>query len=207
MTTPRGAEWIDPPADAEGPVIIRDVRLLSSNRYRLSEYTFDLRRNDGRWQRQKREAYDRGDGAAILLYNKASRTVLLVCQFRLPAYVNGVADGMMLEVPAGLLDGRDPADTIIAEVEEETGYAIGAPLQVLDCFSSPGAVTERLHLFLAEYNAADRPPPTAGVEDEGEDLELVEMDYDAALQAVADGTIRDAKTIILLYYARTSGLM
>ncbi|MBS9722468.1 NUDIX domain-containing protein [Tianweitania sp. BSSL-BM11] len=186
---------------------MRDVQVLSDNWYTLRNYTIDVRRSDGAWQRQKREVFDRGSGAGILLYNKKRRSIILARQLRLPAYLNGVADGMMLEVPAGLLDDRDPADAICHEVAEETGYEIGVPELVTDCFASPGAVTERLHLFLAEYDSASRPFQGGGLADEGEDIEVVEMGFDDALAAISDGRIRDAKTILLIYHARVHGVL
>lgn len=204
---PKQNPLVDAPAGKQGNVVIRDVQVLSDNWYTLRNYTIDLRRRDGTWQQQKREVFDRGSGAGILLYNRQSRTIILTRQFRLPAYANGVGDGMMLEVPAGLLDDRDPADAIRHEVEEETGYLIGEPQSVTDCFASPGAVTERLHLFLAEYDPASRPSQGGGLIDEGEDIEVVEMGFDEALDAVADGRIRDAKTILLIYHARVRGVL
>jgi GDP-mannose pyrophosphatase NudK len=204
---PKHNPIVDAPGNGAAGVVIRDVQVLSDSWYTLRKYTVDVRRRDGTWQRQEREAYDRGSGAGILLYNKDARTIVLTRQFRLPAYTNGVADGMMLEVPAGMLDDRDPADAIKHEVEEETGYAIGEPQSVIDCFSSPGAVTERLHLFLAEYDPSSRPSEGGGLEDEGEDIEVIEMDFDEALAAIADGRIRDAKTVLLIYHARVHGLL
>jgi nudix-type nucleoside diphosphatase (YffH/AdpP family) len=197
-------------SDADGAsdnVAIRDISVLSDNWYTLRKYVLDVKRRDGTWQRQEREAYDRGNGAGVLLYNSRSRTIVLTRQFRLPTFVNGVEDGMMLEVPAGLLDGRDPAEAIRREVEEETGYTIEAPVKVTDCFASPGSVTERLHLFVAEYDPASRPTAGGGLAEEGEDIEVVEMDFDAALAAVGSGEIRDAKTILLIYHARVHGLL
>lgn len=194
-------------SDREGNVVIHDVTVLSDNWYMLRKYVIDVKRRDGTWQKQEREAYDRGNGAGILLYNRQSRTIVLTRQFRLPAFLNGVDDGLVLEVPAGLLDGLDPAEVIRREVEEETGYTIGAPTLVTDCFASPGAVTERLHLFVAEYDPASRPGLGGGLADEGEDIEVVEMDFDAALAGIASGEIRDAKTILLIYHARVHGLL
>jgi GDP-mannose pyrophosphatase NudK len=195
------------PEGSEGNVVIRAEQVLSDKWYSLKGYTIDVRRRDGSWQRQEREVFDRGSGAAILLYNQQSRTIVLTRQFRLPTYLNGVADGMMLEVPAGLLDDRDPSEAIRHEVEEETGYAIASPQLVTDCFASPGAVTERLHLFLAAYDPSSRPSQGGGLAEEGEDIEVVEMNFDSALAAVASGSIRDAKTILLIYHARVVGLM
>jgi GDP-mannose pyrophosphatase NudK len=200
--------FVDAPVEGgDAGVLIREKRLLSDNWARLHSYTVDVKRRDGRWQRQLREVYDRGDGAAILLFNRAKGTVVLTRQFRLPALLNGVADGMMLEVPAGLLDAREPAEAIRHEVEEETGFLVSEPASVIDSFSSPGSVTERLHLFVAEYDPDSRPFEGGGLAEEGEDIEVVELGFPEGLAMVADGTIRDSKTILLLYHARVHGLL
>lgn len=181
-------------------VRVLEERLLSDNWYILKTTRFEYQRGDGRWQVQHRETYDRGNGAAILLYSLAQRSVILTRQFRYPAFVNGQTE-LMIEVPAGLLDAADPESRIRAEAEEEAGYRVRAPRQVFDTFMSPGAVTERLHLFVAEYDPADRISEGGGLEEEGEDIEVFELDFDSALSQVANGTINDAKTILLLQYA------
>ena len=179
---------------------VRDVRLLSDNWYVLKATTFDWRRGDGTWQTQSRETYDRGNGAALLPYNLAARTVVLTRQFRYPAYVNG-HDDLLTEAPAGLLDDATPEERIRAEVEEETGYRLGAIRKIFECFMSPGSVTEKLHFFVAEYDAAMRVGQGGGLESEGEEIEVLELPFDEAMAMVADGRIADAKTIILLQYA------
>ena len=179
---------------------VRDVRLLSDNWYVLKATTFDWRRADGTWQTQSRETYDRGNGAALLAYNLAARTVVLTRQFRYPAYVNG-HDGLLVEAPAGLLDDASPEERIRAEVEEETGYRLGGIRKIFECFMSPGSVTEKLHFFVAEYDAAMRVGQGGGLESEGEEIEVLELPFDEAMAMVADGRIADAKTIILLQYA------
>ncbi len=194
-----------PPEDLTG-VRMRDVTLLSDNWYFLSKYEFDLKLADGSWQPQVREAYDRGNGATILLYNRARRTVVLTRQFRLPAFLNGGA-GWMIETAAGLLDGDDPGAAIRREVAEETGYRIGEPREVFDIFMSPGSVTERLHFFVAEFDPDDRPTAGGGAEGENENIEVLELDFDEALTMVTRGEIRDAKTILLLYHARIQGIL
>ena len=188
-------------------VHIRSAAVLSDSWYVLRRYEIDKRHSDGSWQPQMREAYDRGNGAAILLYNRKRATVVLTRQFRLPAYINGSADGMLIEAPAGLLDDLSPAECIRKETAEETGFAIREPLEIMDVFMSPGSVTERLHLFIAEYNPADRPTRGGGNADEGEDIEVIEAGFDEALAMVADGRIRDAKTILLLYHLRLKGIL
>lgn len=179
---------------------IKDVRVLSDNHYLLKTTTFEYRRGNGEWQTQHRETYDRGNGAALLPYNLAQRTVVLVRQFRYAAYVNGY-DGLMIEAAAGLLDNASPEARIRAEAEEETGYRLGAVAKVFEAFMSPGAVTEKLHFFVAEYEPAMRVGSGGGLASEGEDIEVLELAIDEALAMIADGRIADAKTIMLLQYA------
>ncbi|WP_412557907.1 NUDIX domain-containing protein [Thalassospira sp. MIT1370] len=185
---------------------IDDIECLSDNWYHLYRVSFDLKRSDGSWQHQTREAYERGNGAGILLYNRADRTVILTRQFRLPSFVNGNPDGMLIEVPAGLLDDRDPAAAVIAEVEEETGYRIGKPQKVFELFMSPGSVTERLHLFVAEVRRDHREGDGGGLHEEGEDIHVLEIAFDDIASMISDGRIRDAKTIILLQHGLLTGL-
>lgn len=182
-----------------GQVRITSETLLSDNWYVLKKYGFDLLRRDGQWQSQTREVYDRGNGATILLYNRAQRTVLLTRQFRLPAYVNG-HDGFLIETAAGLLDNASPERRIREEAAEETGYRIDEVEQIFDAFMSPGSVTERLHFFIAEYQPHQRSGDGGGLAGEGEDIEVLELGYEAALAMVASGEIRDGKTIMLLQY-------
>ena len=181
-------------------VRVHDVKLLSDNWYVLKTTRFDFLRRDGQWQTQQRETYDRGNGAAILLYNLARRSVVLTRQFRYPAFVNG-HDALMVEVPAGVLDAASPEDCIRAEAEQEAGYRVREPRKVFEAFMSPGAVTERLHFFIAEYEPGDRVGDGGGLHDEGEDIEVFELPFDAAMAMVARGEILDAKTIMLLQYA------
>ena len=181
-------------------VRIIDTTVLSNDWYVLKKTTFDFQRRDGVWQRQSRETYDRGNGATILLFNRDRRTVVLTRQFRLPAFVNG-HDGMMIEAAAGLLDNATPEERIRAEAEEETGYRVGNVQKVFEAYMSPGSVTEKLHFFIAEYDASTRVGHGGGVEAEGEDLEVIELTLDDALDAVRRGEIVDAKTIMLLQFA------
>ena len=178
---------------------IHQTRLLSDNWYVLKTTRFDWKRRDGRWQTQEREHYDRGNAAVLLPYNPAARTVLLVRQFRLPAYLNGY-DDLLIEAAAGLLDDAQPEVRIRAEVEEELGYRLGAVRKVFEAFMSPGSVTEILHFFVAEYDASMRIGDGGGHADEGEDIEVLEPTVDEALAMIADGRIRDAKTIMLLQH-------
>lgn len=183
-----------------GRVRVHDVKLLSDHWYVLKTTRFDYLRRDGQWQTQSRETYDRGNGAAILLYDPRRRCIVLTRQFRYPAFVNG-HDALMIEVPAGVLDAASPEDCIRAEAEQEAGYRVRAPRQVFEAFMSPGAVTERLHFFVAEYDHGDRIGSGGGVHDEGEDIEVFELPFDEALAMLARGEIVDAKTIMLLQYA------
>ena len=181
-------------------VRVHNVRLLSDNHYTLKTTTFEWRRANGEWQTQHRETYDRGNGATLLPYNLAQRTVVLVRQFRYPAYVNGY-DDLMIEAAAGLLDNASPENRIRAEADEETGYRLGEIKKVFEAFMSPGSVTEKLHFFVAEYESSMQVGSGGGIADEGEDIEVLELPIDSALAMIADGGIADAKTIMLLQYA------
>lgn len=181
-------------------------RVLSDDWFVLRKTTFDYRRNDGTWQQQNRETYDRGNGAVLLLYNAARGTVVLTRQFRFPAYVNGCADGMLVEACAGLLDGDDPRDCIRREVAEETGFVVRSPKKLFEAYMSPGSVTEKLHFFVAEYDDRDRLTAGGGDASEGEDIEVMELPLATALQMITSGTIQDGKTIMLLQHAALVGL-
>jgi nudix-type nucleoside diphosphatase (YffH/AdpP family) len=187
-------------------VRVIDTTLLSNDWYVLKKTTFDFLRGDGVWQRQSRETYDRGNGATILLFNRARQTVVLTRQFRLPAFVNG-HDGMLIEAAAGLLDNASPEERIRAEAEEETGYCVQNVQKIFEAYMSPGSVTEKLHFFIAEYDASKRVGKGGGVEAEGEDLEVIELPLSEALEAVRIGDIVDAKTIMLLQYAALHRLL
>lgn len=166
----------------------------------LKKNTFSYLRNDGSWQRQIRETYDRGDGVTILLYDPERRTVVLTRQFRYPAFANGY-DDLLIETPAGLLEDASPEARVRAEVEEETGYRVGEVRKVFDAFMSPGSITERVHFFVGTYSPHDRVAEGGGMADEGEDIERLEPTLDEALAMIRDGRIKDAKTIMLLHYA------
>jgi nudix-type nucleoside diphosphatase (YffH/AdpP family) len=179
---------------------VRDVRVLSHNHYTLKTTSFEWRRTNGEWQTLHREIYDRGNGATLLPYNLTQGTVVLVRQFRYPAYVGGY-DDLMIEAVAGLLDNETPEVRIRAEAEEETGYRLGEIRKVFEAFTSPGAVTEKLHFFVAPYEPDMRVGSGGGIADEGEDIEVLELPIDEALAMIGDGRIVDAKTIMLLQYA------
>ena len=181
-------------------VRVKDVRLLSDRKYVLKATTFDWRRDTGEWQTQVRETYDRGNGAVLLPYNRKRRTVVLVRQFRYPAFVNGY-DDLLIEAAAGMLDNASPEARIRAEAEEETGYRLHDVHKVFEAFMSPGAVTEKLHFFVAEYEPEMRVGAGGGLAHEGEEIEVLELSIDEALAMIAQGRIVDAKTIMLLQYA------
>lgn len=178
--------------------------LLSDDWYTLRKFTFDYQRKNGQWETQSREAYDRGNGATILLHNPAADTVILTRQFRLPTFLNGNPTGMLIEACAGLLDDEHPDVAILRETEEETGYWLSAVHKVLEAYMSPGSVTERLFFYLAEYSPATEQRGGGGIEEE--EIEVLELPLARALQMVATGEIQDGKTIILLQYLRLQQL-
>ena len=188
-------------------VIIKEQLLLSDNWFKLYRYTYDYQLINGEWQTQKREAYDRGNGAAILLYNPSTSNVILTKQFRLPTYINGNPDGMMIEACAGMLDEDHPEACIIREVMEETGYRVNKVRKIFEAYMSPGAVTEILHFFVGEYNEDMKVHAGGGMISEQEEIEVLEMHFEAAYQMIENGEINDAKTIMLLQYAKIHGLV
>ncbi len=178
-----------------------ETKILSNDWYTLNKITFDYHREDGKWEKQSREAYDRGNGAAILLYNSDKNTVILTRQFRMPTYVNGNTDGMMIEVCAGILDGDSPEVCIKKECEEETGFVISDVKKVFESYMSPGSVTEILHFFIGQYTDQMRTAKGGGADDETENIEVLEIEFSEAMHMIASGEIKDAKTIMLLQYA------
>jgi GDP-mannose pyrophosphatase NudK len=179
---------------------VLETKVLSDNWYVLRKVTYRIQRRDGTWDVQSREAYDRGNGATILLYNKEHRTVILTRQFRLPTYVNGNASGMLIEACAGLLDDEHPEQCIAREALEETGYEVREPRKVMQAYMSPGSVTEIVHFFVAEYSHEHRVAAGGGLREE-EDIEVLELPFDTALSNIASGEIQDGKTIMLLQHA------
>ena len=187
------------------PVEVLNTEVLSDNWYTLRKVTYRIRGRNGEWETQSREAYDRGNGATILLYDRARGTVILTRQFRLPTYVNGNASGMLIEACAGLLDQDDPEACIAREAREETGFEIRNARKIFEAYMSPGSVTEVLHFFVADYAREERVDQGGGVDDE--DIEVLEMPFTEALAMIESGEIRDAKTIMLLYHARIHALL
>ncbi|CAM3470992.1 GDP-mannose pyrophosphatase NudK [Aquirufa ecclesiirivi] len=186
---------------------ITQSEVLSDNWYVLRKITYEYTQADGGVQIHQREAYDRGNGATILLYNKEAGTVILTRQFRLPTYVNGNPDGMMIEACAGLLDQDNPEDCIRRETEEETGYKITEIQKVFEAYMSPGSVTEILYFFIAAYAKSMKVSDGGGVEHEQENIEVLEIPIHQALQMIQSGEIKDAKTIMLLQHIKLQGIL
>lgn len=186
---------------------IQKTELLSDNWYTLNKVTYDFQKKDGIWETHSREAYDRGNGATILLYNRAQQTIILTRQFRLPTYVNGNESGMLIESCAGLLDENNPEDCIKKETEEETGYRISKVKKIFEAYMSPGSVTERVYFFVAEYDKDMKISEGGGLEEEQENIEVLELDFEEAFQMIQTGEIKDGKTIMLLQYAKIHNLL
>jgi len=187
---------------------IRNLKteILSDNWYTLRKATFEYLKSDGSWEVHQREAYDRGNGATILLYNRENKTVILTRQFRIPTYLNGNETGMLIESCAGLLDKDDPEECIKRETEEETGFKISSAEKIFEAYMSPGSVTEIVHFFIAAYTKAMKIGIGGGVDDEQEDIEVLELNIDDAIQMIENGAIKDGKTIMLLQYIQLKGI-
>jgi GDP-mannose pyrophosphatase NudK len=181
---------------------ILNTELLSDNWYTLKKITYQYSLKDGTIQTQDREAYDRGNGAVILLYNKEQQTVILTRQFRLPTYINGNSSGMLIEACAGLLDKDNAEDCIKRETEEETGYKVTEVRKIFEAYMSPGSVTEILYFFIAAYSKSMKVHEGGGLEHEQENIEVLELSIDQAMKMVDNGEIKDGKTIMLLQYVK-----
>lgn len=186
---------------------IKETQLLSDSWYVLNKVTFDYLRKDNTWETQVREVYDRGNGATILLYNNERKTVILTRQFRIPTYLNGNTDGMLIEACAGLLEKENPEDCIRRETEEETGYVLKDVHKVFESYMSPGSVTEILYFFVAEYSKDMKISDGGGLKKEQEEIEVLEVSLDEALAMIDTGAIKDGKTIMLLQYARLKNIL
>lgn len=186
---------------------ILQTEVLSDNWYTLRKITYEYVKPDGSRETQSREAYDRGNGATILLYNKELRTVILTRQFRMPTFLNGNASGLLIEACAGLLDKDNPEDCIRRETEEETGYKVSHVRKIFEAYMSPGSVTEILHFFVAEYSKDMKVHDGGGIEQEQENIEVLELPFSKALEMINTGEIKDAKTILLLQYAQLHQLV
>ncbi|MCX8532236.1 GDP-mannose pyrophosphatase NudK [Chryseobacterium luquanense] len=191
----------------ETNVSIEKTEILSDNWYTLKKVTFNIKKQNGETESQSREAYDRGNGAVILLYNTDSKKVILTRQFRLPTYINGNSDGMLIEACAGLLDNNNPEDCIKKETEEETGYKISQVKKIFEAYMSPGSVTEILYFFIAEYSDEMKINEGGGLEEEGENIEVLELDFNETLSMIDNGEIKDAKTIMLLQHLRLKNIL
>ncbi|MBO9198654.1 MULTISPECIES: GDP-mannose pyrophosphatase NudK [Niastella] len=190
-----------------GNINILNTEILSDNWYVLKKITYEYTKKDGSVKTQTREAYDRGNGATILLYNKEQGTVILTRQFRLPTYINGNKDGMLIEACAGLLDKDNPEDCIRRETEEETGYKIKDVRKVFEAYMSPGSVTEILYFFIAAFSKEMKVAAGGGVEHEEENIEVLEIDINKAMSMIETGEIKDGKTIMLLQYLKLNQLL
>ena len=191
------------PFGANERIRLREQLVLSNNWYTLRKITFDYQRKNGTWETQSREAYDRGNGATILLHNPAADTVVLTRQFRLPTFVNGNPSGLLIETCAGLLDDEHPDAAIRRETEEETGYRLTAVQKVMEAYMSPGSVTERLYFYLAEYSSTTERRGGGGIEEE---IDVLDLPFAQALALVKTGEIQDGKTIMLLQFLRLQQL-
>jgi len=183
-------------------VIIQEKKILSDNWYKLYKVNFERENSRGERINTSREAYDRGNGAAILPYDPLNKKIILTKQFRLPTYINGNKTGMLIEACAGLLDKDDPVSCIKREVEEEVGYRLTEVTKIFEAYMSPGSVTEILYFFIAAYDPSMKINNGGGIDEEHEDIEVLELSFDKAYSMIYSGEIKDGKTIMLLQYLK-----
>lgn len=188
-------------------VKILSSTVLSDNWGKLNKVKYDYQLTNSSWQTHEREVYNRGNGAVILLYNTTKGTIVLTRQFRLPTWFNGNTDGMMIEACAGLLDEKDAEDCIRRETEEETGYTLSDITKIMEVYMSPGSVTEIIHFFVAAYSEDMKTGKGGGLDHEQENIEVLELSFDSAMEMISSGEIKDAKTIMLLQYAKINKLL
>ncbi|HWJ26782.1 MAG TPA: NUDIX domain-containing protein [Flavisolibacter sp.] len=189
-------------------VKLKGEKILSDEHYTLKKVSFYIQKKDGSWQQQEREVYDHGNAVTVLLYNKSERKVILVSQFRIASYLNGNESGMLIEACAGLLKkNEDPKNAMIREIEEETGYVVSDIEKIYEAFSSAGAYTEKIYYYIGAYDQSQKKGKGGGLEDEQEELQVMELPFDEAMNMIQNGEIKDAKTIMLLQYAKLKGLL
>lgn len=186
---------------------ITNTELLSKNWATLTKVTFDYETPEGEVQIHKREVYDRGNGAVIFLYNKTSKNIILIKQFRLPTYLNENPTGFLIEACAGVLEKENPEDCIKRETEEETGYEINDVKKIFEAYMSPGSMTEIIHFFTGEYSKEMKISEGGGLDEEQENIEVLEIPFERAYEMISTGEIIDAKTIMLLQYAKINNLL
>jgi nudix-type nucleoside diphosphatase (YffH/AdpP family) len=186
---------------------INKTEILSNKRYILKNIEFELKKKDGCWEKQQREVYDHGNAVTVLLYNNEKRTVILTKQFRIASYLNGNKEGTLIEACAGLLEDETPEEAVKREITEETGYELKEVKKIFEAYMTPGAYTELLYFFIAEYESKQKINEGGGLVEEQEEIEILEIDFDKAYKMIQTGEIKDAKTILLLQYARLNNLM
>jgi GDP-mannose pyrophosphatase NudK len=188
-------------------VKVLQTDILSDNEYPLKKIRYEYYKPGGSRHEQSREVYDRGDAATILLYNAKKKTVIVTRQFRLPVFINGGDSGFLIEACAGMLDDDTPEEGIIRETEEETGYKIQDVKKLFHAYMSPGAVTELLHFFIAEYNPLMKVSDGGGAKGEEENIDVIELNIDEAIEKIKSGEIIDGKTIMLLQYVKLHNIL
>ena len=189
-------------------VKIKDEKVLSDEHYVLKRIEFDIQKKNGEWETQKREVFNHGNAVTVLLYNKETRNLLFTRQFRIATYVNGNRDGMLVETPAGLLeDNESPEAAMLREIKEETGYAVSSVQKVFEAYTSAGVLTEKVYFFVAPYTNEQKVGKGGGLEEEGEEIDVIEMSLDKAVQMMESGEINDVKTILLIQYAQLKKLV
>jgi GDP-mannose pyrophosphatase NudK len=175
--------------------------VLSDKKFVLKNFTYEKPSLNGKMHEQKNEVYFRPDAVSVLLVDRDKEVFLLTKQFRMPTYLNGNDTGYLVEACAGLIDeGEQPEDAAYREVEEETGFEVKNLRKVAAIYTSAGAITELLHLFIGDYSSSDEHGEGGGLEEEGEDIELVELSFKQARKQLKEGIVNDAKTLLLLLH-------
>ena len=184
-------------------VKVTSTEILSNYFFPLKKVKYEMETQQGKMEELTREVYASSNGATVLLYDRETSSVILTGQFRLPTFLNKNDTGMMIEACAGIVEeNEDPTDAIIREIEEETGYKVEKVKKLFELYSTPGSVTEMIHYYVAEYTKEQKIGNGGGLEEENEDIDVIEMPFEEAFIKIQSGEIKDAKTVILLQYAK-----
>jgi len=178
------------------------IEIISEGFKTLQNVRYTYVNDKGEKEQKKNEIYQGADGVAVLLINQQKQTVILIRQLRIATVLNGNTTGMLIEACAGLLDENDPEIGIKREIEEETGYKVPEVKKIFEMYTSPGAITERIHYFIASYDESMKVSSGGGLDEEKEDIEVIEMPFKEAYRKLMLGEIKDAKTAILLQHAK-----
>jgi len=176
---------------------VANERIVFNDHYKMIKATVTYDTFKGNTINTERLAFERGDSVAILLYEKETKSILAINQFRYPTCKNG--EGWLIEIPAGSLEENEkPENCIKREVMEELGYQLTTVQLIKTFYTSPGASTERIFLYYSEISINDKTEEGGGNSEENEDIQLIKIPVAEIPSKISE--IKDAKTILALQW-------